>query len=179
MHSKCIILAEYDGRTRLQLSFLMRIISFSDIGLRVLIYLAGADRHRALLTVAEIARQFDIPANHMAKVVGQLARAGWIQAPRGRNGGLLLLADPATLRLGTVLRELEGEAELVDCEGQQCALRRDCLLRAAMAAGLRAFFDAMDRYVLADVSSGLIGEQIVMMHRNFLRSPPHANIAAI
>ena len=146
----------------------MRITRYSDIGLRVLIYLAGADRERALVTVAEIARQFDIPANHLAKVVGQLARAGWIQASRGRNGGLLLLADPACLRLGAVLRELEGDAELVDCAGLQCHLRKDCLLRGAMAAGLRAFYDAMDRYVLADVSSGAAGEQIIVMHRNFL-----------
>lgn len=157
----------------------MRITRFSDIGLRVLIYLAGADKHRGLVTVAEIARQFDIPANHLAKVVGQLARVGWIQASRGRHGGLLLLADPAALHLGTVLRELEGDAELVDCEGQQCRLRKDCLLRGAMAAGLRAFYEAMDRYVLADVSSGTVGEQIIVMHLNFLRSPAQADLAVI
>jgi Rrf2 family nitric oxide-sensitive transcriptional repressor len=29
------------------------------------------------------------------KVVGQLAKLGWIKATRGRNGGLRLLADPA------------------------------------------------------------------------------------
>lgn len=155
----------------------MRITRFSDIGLRVLIYLAGADKHRALVTVAEIAGQFDIPANHLVKVVGQLARVGWIQASRGRNGGLLLLADPATLRLGRVLRELEGDAELVDCEGQQCRLRKNCLLRGAMAAGLRAFYDEMDRYALADVSSGTVGEQIIVMHRNFLGSATRPDLA--
>jgi Rrf2 family nitric oxide-sensitive transcriptional repressor len=153
----------------------MRLTQFSDIGLRVLIYLAGADKHRALVTVAEIARQFDIPANHLGKVVGHLARVGWIQASRGRHGGLLLLADPMTLRIGIVLRELEGDAELVDCEGQQCRLSRNCELRGALAAGLRAFYDAMDRYVLADVSGGTVGEQIIVMHRNFLGSPSRSD----
>ena len=154
----------------------MRITRFSDIGLRVLIYLAGADRQRSLVTVAEIARQFDIPGNHLAKVVAQLARVGWIQASRGRNGGLLLLADPAALQLGTVLRELEGDAELVDCEGQHCRLSKNCLLRGAMAAGLRAFYDTMDRYVLADVSGGTVGEQIIVMHRNFLKTLDQASL---
>jgi Rrf2 family nitric oxide-sensitive transcriptional repressor len=149
----------------------MRLTQFSDIGLRVLIYLAGADKQRALVTVGEIARQFDIPANHLVKVVGHLARMGWIQASRGRHGGLRLLADPATLHLGTVLRELEGDAELVDCEGQNCRLSKNCELRGALAAGLRAFYDAMDRYVLADVTAGAVGEQIIVMHRNFLGSP--------
>jgi Rrf2 family nitric oxide-sensitive transcriptional repressor len=157
----------------------MRITRFSDIGLRVLIYLAGADKDRAPATVAEIAKQFDIPANHLVKVAGQLARAGWIQALRGRKGGLKLQADPNLLRLGTVLRELEGEAELVDCEAQQCRLSKDCLLRAAMAAGLRAFYDAMDRYTLADVSGGAIGEQIITMHRDFLRPQVLVDLSAL
>jgi len=75
-----------------------------------------------------------------------------------------------------VLRELEGDAELVDCEGQQCPLSRDCLLRGALAVGLNAFYDAMDRYVLADVSKGNVGEQIIVMHRNFLSPPAQAGM---
>jgi len=39
-----------------------------------------------------------------------------------------------------------------------------------LAAGLRAFYDAMDRYTLADLKRGPAGEQIVTMHREFLRS---------
>ncbi|RJF96183.1 RrF2 family transcriptional regulator [Noviherbaspirillum saxi] len=147
----------------------MRITRFSDIGLRVLIYLAGADQQRSPATVGEIAKQFDVPVNHLVKVVGQLARVGWIQALRGRHGGLRLNADAAALRIGAVLRELEGDAELVDCEGQQCCLSQNCILRGALAAGLRAFYDAMDRYTLADLIGGSVGEQIIVMHRNFLR----------
>lgn len=148
----------------------MRITRFSDIGLRVLIYLSGADEHRAPTTVAEIAKQFDVPVNHLVKVVGQLARVGWIQSLRGRHGGLRLRADAATLRIGTVLRELEGDAELVDCDGQQCRLSQNCLLRGALAAGLQAFYDAMDRYTLANLTGGTVGEQIIMMRRDFLLS---------
>jgi Rrf2 family nitric oxide-sensitive transcriptional repressor len=157
----------------------MRVTRFSDIGLRVLIYLAKADKHRAPATVAEISKQFDIPPNHLVKVVGQLARVGWIQALRGRKGGLLLEADPTALRLGTILRELEGDTELVDCEGQKCRLSKDCLLRGALAAGLRAFYDAMDRYTLADVSGGAVGEQIITMHREFVRSAARVEVSAL
>lgn len=148
----------------------MRITRFSDIGLRVLIYLSGADKQRAPATVAEIAKQFDIPANHLVKVVGQMARVGWIESLRGRHGGLLLRADASKLRIGAVLRELEGDAELVDCAGQQCRLSHDCILRGALAAGLRAFYDEMDRYTLADLTRGSVGEQVIVMHREFLRS---------
>lgn len=147
----------------------MRLTRFSDIGLRVLIYLARAGERRSAVTVAEIGAQFDLPVNHLVKVVGQLARAGWVSAVRGRNGGLRLAADPAVLTIGTVLRELEGESELVDCDGSGCRLAGDCLLRSALKAGMRAFYDAMDGYTLARLTDGATGDQIVSMHRAFLQ----------
>jgi Rrf2 family nitric oxide-sensitive transcriptional repressor len=146
----------------------MRLTRFSDIGLRVLIYLERAGERPHPVTVAEIGKQFDIPLNHLVKVVGQLARLGWVQATRGRNGGLRLAADPATLTIGQVLRKLEGEDdELVDCEGTDCALKLDCQLRGMLRAGMRAFYEAMDRYTLAHATAGTTGEQVVRMHRMF------------
>ncbi|WP_371767370.1 Rrf2 family transcriptional regulator [Massilia sp.] len=147
----------------------MRLTRFSDIGLRVLIYLERAGERSHPVTVAEIGKQFDIPLNHLVKVVGQLAKLGWVQATRGRNGGLRLAADPATLTIGQVLRKLEGEDdELVDCDGTDCALKMDCQLRGMLRAGMRAFYDAMDRYTLAHATAGNTGEQVVRMHRMFL-----------
>ena len=133
----------------------MRLTRFSDIGLRVLIYLERAGERPQPVTVAEIGKQFDIPPNHLVKVVGQLAKLGWVQATRGRNGGLRLAADPAVLTIGQVLRKLEGEDdELVDCDGTDCALKMDCQLRGMLRAGMRAFYEAMDRYTLAQATSG-------------------------
>ena len=149
----------------------MRLTRFSDIGLRVLIYLARTGERRSAVTVAEIGAQFELPVNHLVKVVGQLARAGWVSATRGRNGGLRLAADPATLSIGVVLRELEGESELVDCDGSGCRLAGDCMLRGALKAGMRAFYDAMDGYTLASITDGATGEQIVRMHRMYLGQP--------
>jgi Rrf2 family nitric oxide-sensitive transcriptional repressor len=146
----------------------MRLTRFSDIGLRALIYLARADARSTPVTVAEIAAQFDLPVNHLVKVVGQLARVGWLSATRGRNGGLRLAADPAELSVGAVLRELEGDKELVDCASNGCRLSADCLLRDALRAGMRAFYDTMDAYTLEMIIQGNTGEQIVRMHRRFL-----------
>lgn len=146
----------------------MRLTRFSDIGLRVLIYLAQSGERRVPVTVAEIGAQFELPVNHLVKVVGQLARVGWITATRGRNGGLRLAADPAVLRVGAVLRELEGDTELIDCQGSGCRLSGDCNLRDALKAGMRAFYGALDGYTLAQVSQGATGEHIVRMHRTFL-----------
>ena len=145
----------------------MRLTRFSDIGLRVLIYLERAGERPHPVTVAEIAKQFAIPQNHLVKVVGHLARAGWVRAMRGRNGGLRLAVDAHELTVGQVLRELEGDDELVDCEATSCALSLDCQLRGILKAGMRAFYAEMDRHTLARVTQGSTGEQIVRMHKMF------------
>lgn len=79
-----------------------------------------------------------------------------------------LAANPATLTIGAVLRELEGEAELVDCVGTGCQLSADCLLRDALKEGMRSFYQAMDRFTLASISQGGTGEQVIRMHRTYL-----------
>lgn len=147
----------------------MRLTNFSDIGLRVLIYLARSGDRSKPVTVAEVAAQFDIPVNHLVKVVGHLVRAGWVQATRGRNGGIRLCVEAGGLKIGTVLRELEGDTELVGCDSRGCSLQRVCSLRDALKVGLRAFYDAMDSYTLADITEGRTGEQVVRMHRRFLK----------
>lgn len=145
----------------------MRLTRFSDIGLRVLMYLARESRSPSI-TVAEVATQFDIPHNHLVKVVGAMAKFGWIDAVRGRNGGIRLAAGPGEIRIGVVLRALEGDQEAVDCEGIGCRLAGDCALRDALRRGIEAFYKSMDDYTLADIVGGNTGEHIVAMHRIFL-----------
>jgi len=138
-------------------------------------YLEHAGERPHPVTVAEIGKQFDLPPNHLVKVVGQLAKLGWVQATRGRNGGLRLAADPGRLTIGQVLRKLEGdEDELVDCEGTSCALRMDCQLRGMLRAGMRAFYTAMDAYTLSQATAGATGEQVIRMHRMFWTQTPAA-----
>ncbi len=145
----------------------MKLTRFSDIGLRVLMYLATETRSVSV-TVSEVAAQFNVPHNHLVKVVGALAKMGWIDAVRGRNGGIRLAIAPDQLKIGVALRVLEGDTELVDCDGLGCRLSGDCVLRKALRVGVEAFYHAMDQYSLADMVGGNVGEQIVHMHRAFL-----------
>ena len=83
----------------------MRLTRFSDIGLRVLMYLAQQVREQPV-TVAKISSQFGVPHNHLVKVVGAMAKQGWIHAMRGRHGGVRLAVSPGQLPIGSVLRTL-------------------------------------------------------------------------
>ncbi|WP_225714389.1 RrF2 family transcriptional regulator [Bradyrhizobium semiaridum] len=80
----------------------MRLTSFTDFALRALMRLAG-EPGRSFAT-GEIAAEFGISRNHLAKVVRDLAEAGFIATQRGAGGGFVLARPPETVTLGEVVR---------------------------------------------------------------------------
>jgi Rrf2 family nitric oxide-sensitive transcriptional repressor len=128
----------------------MRLKLQTDYGLRVLIFLAHADR---LATVEEIATAFGISRHHLLKVANALSRQGWIQTVRGRGGGILLKADPAILDVGDVVGRLEGRNGVLECveAPDVCRLEPGCRLRRRLMVAERAFYDALHGTTLADL----------------------------
>ncbi|HEX5327158.1 MAG TPA: Rrf2 family transcriptional regulator [Acetobacteraceae bacterium] len=129
----------------------MRLTSFTDYTLRALIYLGlhGSE----LTTIADIAAAYDISANHLMKVVHQLALAGDVETVRGQHGGIRLARAPEAINIGRVVRRSEADLELVECFGAAgcCAIQECCVLKGAVAEALAAFLRVLDRYTLADL----------------------------
>lgn len=146
----------------------MQLTQFSDIGLRLLMYLARERRELPAITLAEVSTQFAIPRNHLAKVAGKLVKNGWVSAIRGRSGGLCLAMEAADINIGQVLRVLEGHQEVIDCEKLNCRLKNGCELRLILAKAYEAFFNLLDQHTLADVTQGLAAKQIVHMQKSFM-----------
>jgi len=137
----------------------MRLSSFSDYSLRVLLYL-GAQPDR-LASIAEIAAAHGISQSHLMKVALHLGRSGYIQTVRGKGGGLRLGRAPEAIGLGEVLRSTETDFDLVDCFGARgpCRIVGGCSLKGVLGEALAAMFLVLDAYTLADLlrqSQGLI-----------------------
>lgn len=130
----------------------MRLTTFSDYSLRVLIYLATEVDRRA--TIAEIAQAFGISENHLMKVVHFLGRSGWLRNVRGRGGGLELARPPGEIRVGAVVRACETHlpAECFDRATNRCVITPACKLKHALAEASAAFYGTLDRYTLADIA---------------------------
>ncbi|MEM4986746.1 Rrf2 family transcriptional regulator [Collimonas sp. H4R21] len=128
----------------------MQFTKFTDFGLRVLMYLA-ATPEQGVITVGELASYFDVPKNHLNKVVNRLVKLGWISATPGRNGGLRLAQAPASLHLGDILSALEGDGGLVDCDKPPCVLRGSCHLKRVLDIGQQEFYAGMNRHNLAEL----------------------------
>lgn len=131
----------------------MRLTAFTDFGLRMLMRMA-ASPDRAFST-ADLARDFGLSRNHLAKIMQRLARAGLIGTRRGGGGGAMLARSPAEIRLGAVVRALEEGQHLVECfeAGRNpCSILGRCRLKARLHAAEAAFLAELDRATLADIA---------------------------
>lgn len=130
----------------------MKLTTFSDYTLRVLMFLA-LNRDR-LATIPEIAAAYEISENHLMKVVHQLARAGVIESVRGKGGGIRLAREPEAIRLGEIIRASEGSAPIVEClsgDVSTCCIAPACRLTAILVSAFDALFATLDEYTLADL----------------------------
>jgi Rrf2 family transcriptional regulator, nitric oxide-sensitive transcriptional repressor len=146
----------------------MHLTQFSDIGFRLLMYLAQERREVPAITLAEVSSQFAIPRNHLVKVAGKLIKNGWVSAIRGRSGGLRLAVEPSDINIGQVLRVLEGHVEVINCEKLECRLKSGCELKQALNKAYAAFFNVLDQLTLADMTQGLVKAQIINMQKSFI-----------
>ena len=128
----------------------MRITRYTDYSLRTLIYVAL--KGDEISTIKEIADAYNISKNHLMKVVQELNNKGYLQAVRGKNGGLRLNGQPEYINIGNLVRDIEQDFALVECfSGAECKLTSSCRLKTILNNALDAFFSTLDGYTLADL----------------------------
>ncbi len=130
----------------------MRLTTFTDYSLRVLMYVAAHPDGRA--TIAEVAGAYEISEHHLTKVVHFLGKEGFLVNLRGRGGGLRLARAAAAINVGDVVKLTEGgdiPAECFERESNCCAITADCRLKHALAEAVDAFYATLRRYTLEDV----------------------------
>ena len=139
------------GEQKNERCFKVRHSKYTDYGVRVLIYLYN--KKDELATTREISEFYNISYNHLAKVVNDLSRAGFIMTQRGRSGGYRLCNNYEKLTLGRIVRELESDYYLVECfnkKENQCAITPYCKVKKQMALALEAYFTELDKVQIKD-----------------------------
>jgi Rrf2 family transcriptional regulator, nitric oxide-sensitive transcriptional repressor len=132
---------------------IMKLSTFTDYSLRMLMYLAAEPQRRA--TIAEIATAFGISEHHLGKVAHGLGRDGWLANVRGHGGGLALAMAPQQIGIGQVVRLTERADLPATCfadDSEPCAIGAVCRLRGMLDEALQAFYGVLDRYTLADLA---------------------------
>lgn len=130
----------------------MRLTTFTDYTIRVLIYLALHPDE--LATVAELAQRYEISRNHLTKVIHYLGQQGYIETLRGKGGGIRLATSAADINLGTLVRETEKNTTLVECftpTANHCKITPACRLSGILREAQEAFYQVLEKYCVADL----------------------------
>lgn len=141
----------------------MRLTKSTDIALRIVMRLAVVD-DSANPTTREVAEVMGVQYTHAAKVVARLQHLGVVEARRGRGGGLTLTATGRSSSIGFLVRELEGNGDVVDCEGEMpCPLSSACRLRHALRQAQEAFYASLDPLRVEDLVADPTGPVLLSL----------------
>jgi Rrf2 family protein len=100
-------------------------------------YALMAVRHLALpdgpssTSAREIAEQYDIPLELMAKVLQRLVRAGLLISTQGTRGGYTLSRMPAAISVSDVMQAIDGPFTVTACstDNHDCDQYDKCSIR--------------------------------------------------
>ena len=112
---------------------MFRLSKKADYGLIALKHLA---RHtEESVSAREIAAEYRIPAELLAKILQRLARKGLVVSQQGTHGGYVLGRDPAAISIVDVIEALDGPIGITPCErGSSCEQLERCSVKDPLNA---------------------------------------------
>ncbi len=132
----------------------MKLTSWTDYSLRVLMYCAASEGRAQPVTITEISQAHQISRSHLTKIVVELSNQGLLATTRGRGGGLRLLKPASDIVLGDVVRKTETDFTMVECFDKalnSCRLNRHCRLKGVLNQALQSYLKVLDAVTLADL----------------------------
>ncbi len=151
----------------------MQLSLHADYSLRVLIYL-GSHPGQTVPTKT-ISEAYGISKHHLVRVAQTLGQHGYLRLIPGRSGGVTLDRDPATIRLGDVVRAVEPNLALVECFDRAtntCPIIDVCGLRGYLGAALDAFLEELNQHTLADLLTPARRRRVAGVFLQVVRARP-------
>jgi Rrf2 family transcriptional regulator, cysteine metabolism repressor len=128
-----------------------------EYGVRMMVELA---RHHGSgpISLTEMADHEALPRPYLEQLVVSLREAGLVQSTRGAHGGYQLTKEPNEIRMGEVLRALEGPLAPMVCasedasHAQICGRSGFCNVNHLWMTVRNAISTALDSITLADLA---------------------------
>ncbi|MDR3271489.1 MAG: Rrf2 family transcriptional regulator [Peptococcaceae bacterium] len=131
----------------------MRLTTKGQYGVKAMVDLAQ-HRDEGPISLKNVAKRQDISEHYLEQLAGGLRKAGLIKSVRGVQGGYVLAKEPEEIRIGDIIRALEGPIAPVGCvsEGQQtvCQKARTCRTRPIWEKVRDSIAEVVDAITLAE-----------------------------
>jgi Rrf2 family iron-sulfur cluster assembly transcriptional regulator len=134
-------------------TFVMHLTTKSRYGTRMLLDMA-IHGNEGPVPLGDIAKRQNISLKYLEKLIPKLKKAGIVHSQRGPFGGHQLAKAPEEIRIGDIVRVLEGKTAITDCaeRGDKlcgiCNHAGDCLSRWVWIEASQAMFERLDTITL-------------------------------
>jgi Rrf2 family protein len=141
----------------------MKLSRRGEYALRILIALGVArELGEPWQSIRELSEKEQIPQSFLEQILLQLKKAGYLESRRGVAGGYCLSRPAPQVRIGDVIRLVDGTLAPVSCVSRidyapcTCPDERTCGLRMLMEDVREAMVRVLDERTLADLTASVL-----------------------
>lgn len=138
-------------------------------GLKALLHLAALPPGRTALS-SEIAAAHALPQKFLEAILLELKNAGFVQSRKGKHGGYALARPAMEIRIGNVVRALEGPLAPIACASQtsyrrcdDCPDEEHCAVHMLTVDVRNAIADVLDGTSVEDMLVRLGGARSALL----------------
>ncbi len=133
----------------------MKITYKGDYALKAILELA-LNYSNGVITIHDLARRLDIPVKFLEQVLLVLKKGTFVESRRGKVGGYLLARHPSGIKLGDVIRFIDGPIEPLPCAGldnkyKGCADMHKCVFKNIWAEVADSISNVVDEVTFEDL----------------------------
>ena len=135
----------------------MRITYKGDYALKTILDLA-VHYGNGVVTIHDLAKRIDAPIKFLEQVLLDLKRAEFVESRRGKIGGYLLAKHPSKIKLGDVIRFIDGPIEPIACAEKRYSGCKDlykCVFRKLWQDVTEATTGIIDNITFEDLADRL------------------------
>lgn len=139
-------------------------------GLKAMMHLAGRAPGEPSL-VNEIAETNNIPKKFLDTILGELRNAGFVNSKKGKGGGYTLARAAQTIRVGHIIRVLDGPLAPIQCASKtsyrrcdDCRDENHCGVRLVMLEAREALATVLDNRTLAEMRAAAENDELALSY---------------
>ncbi|MDD5618248.1 MAG: Rrf2 family transcriptional regulator [Candidatus Omnitrophica bacterium] len=135
----------------------MQITYKGDYSLKTILYLA-TQYNKDVVTIHDLAEKLDIPVKFLEQILLELKRGGFVESRRGIKGGYYLARQPKDIKVGDVVRFVDGPIEPIACANKERAYKGcndiyHCVFRDIWVKVAIANSEIVDNITFEDLSN--------------------------
>jgi Rrf2 family cysteine metabolism transcriptional repressor len=134
---------------------MLKLSKKTDYALMAIQYMASRGTDRVVNT-KEIAEEYKIPVELLAKVLQKLGKKGLIVSQNGPKGGYVLAKVPEAISVLSIIQAIEGHVGITECyhnEDSHCVQMAHCNIRNPIRNIQNSIYGLLESMSIEDMTS--------------------------